>query len=165
MSWTEERVEALIALNAQGLSATQIAMQIGGGFSRNAVIGKIHRLGVVNHGRKQKAKTPRAPWRKPRSDTPKFKPTIVPVEPLPSEDTYVVPTAKRAGVEGLEQDQCRWPFGDPQHAEFHFCDRAKAPGFSYCEQHARRAFQAPQPKKKGSEIAPAPAVKVPENVE
>jgi GcrA cell cycle regulator len=49
MTWTEERIEVLTKLWAEGLSASQIAAELGGGASRNAVLGKAHRLGLVRH--------------------------------------------------------------------------------------------------------------------
>ena len=48
----------------------------------------------------------------------------------------------------LTECSCRWPIGDPQHEDFHFCNRNKVPGLPYCEFHARRAFQPPQPRRR-----------------
>src|SRR4051812_6375347 len=63
MTWTDERVELLAKLWSEGLSASQIAAELGGGVTRNAVIGKVHRLGLSGRGKAQAPATPRS--RKP----------------------------------------------------------------------------------------------------
>ena len=58
-------------------------------------------------------------------------------------------------IQTLAECHCRWPIGDPQHPDFHFCGKTKVAGLPYCEFHARRAFQPPQSRRR--EPAPAPA--------
>ncbi len=161
MSWNDERVELLKKLWAEGLSASQIAGRIGG-VTRNAVIGKVHRLGLSG-----RAPTSRSTTNRPRQRIstarrvarPRF---VVPAgnqalralyqpdaEPLvPSYEEIDVPLAERKSILELTESDCHWPIGDPQLAEFHFCNRKKVPGLPYCEDHARRAFQPPQPRRR-----------------
>jgi GcrA cell cycle regulator len=85
-------------------------------------------------------------------------PYVPPVEEL------VIPLAERKSIETLLECDCRWPIGDPQEAEFHFCAKKKVAGLPYCEFHARRAFQPPQPRRRDREyadptIVPATATK------
>jgi GcrA cell cycle regulator len=63
-----------------------------------------------------------------------------------------IPIAERKSLLDLVEASCRWPIGDPQHAEFHFCNRSKVSGLPYCEFHARRAFQPAQPRRRDRAI-------------
>jgi len=164
MSWNDERVELLKKLWAEGLSASQIAGRIGS-VTRNAVIGKVHRLGLSGRATTTRMKSHRPRTRpvpaKRAPVKPRFtnvgntalrglfqdaEPYVAPVEEL------VIPLAERRSIQTLEECSCRWPIGDPQDAEFHFCGKTKVPGLPYCEFHARRAFQPPQSRRGGGHI-------------
>lgn len=160
MGWNDERVELLKKLWTEGLSASQIAGRLGQ-VTRNAVIGKVHRLGLSGRATTSRMKShrprPRAAAAK-RLAKPRFaqvgntalralyqadtEPYVPPVEEL------VIPLAERKSIETLLECDCRWPIGDPQEAEFHFCGKKKVAGLPYCEFHARRAFQPPQPRRR-----------------
>lgn len=165
MAWTDERVELLKKLWAEGLSASQIASRLGG-VTRNAVIGKVHRLGLSGRATTTRMKThrPRArmatvkrtakPQRFANIGNPALRalyqpdaePYVSPVEELE------IPLAERKTIQTLVECSCRWPIGDPQHADFHFCGKTKVPGLPYCEFHARRAFQPPQPRRRERDV-------------
>lgn len=153
--WTDERVEQLIALNAKGISCSKIGDLIG--CSRNAVIGKIHRLGLQYFGMDRSSQARRISARiKPKRSKATDRPVPVkrvpnfafgnaapstPVEPYePIHEELVIPVDERKSLMDLEPNDCRWPIGDPQHADFHFCGREKLPGVSYCAHHAHKAF-------------------------
>ena len=70
----------------------------------------------------------------------------------PSIEELVIPVKERKSIQTLSECSCRWPIGDPQMADFHFCGKNKVPGLPYCEFHARRAFQPPQPRRREREI-------------
>jgi GcrA cell cycle regulator len=160
MAWTDERVELLKKLWSEGLSASQIAGRLGG-VTRNAVIGKVHRLGLSG-----RATTSRLNSSRPRSrisgSRRAAKPRFATVGNLalralyhPDAEPFVphfeeldIPVAERKTLQMLTECSCRWPIGDPQLPEFHFCNRNKVPGLPYCEFHARRAFQPPQPRRR-----------------
>jgi GcrA cell cycle regulator len=72
---------------------------------------------------------------------------------VPSVEELVIPLKERRTIQTLSECSCRWPIGDPQHADFHFCGKNKVTGLPYCEFHARRAFQPPQPRRREREIA------------
>lgn len=146
MFWTDERIEVLNKMWSKGFSASQIAARIGG-CTRSAVIGKVHRLKLAGDRAQMKKPQRTVPKKKPRSDTPHFRVRTSCPNPLPNEDPYIVPLAKRVGIEGVEQDQCRWPYGDPRAPVFHFCDRKKVIGLPYCEAHARRAVRPAKAKR------------------
>lgn len=172
MGWTDERVEQLKRLWAEGLSASQIAGRLGG-VTRNAVIGKVHRLGLSGRATTSRMKTHRARPRSPSGVTAKraqrtrfgtignpalralYQPDAEAYVP-PAEE-LAVPPEERKTLQMLTESSCRWPIGDPQSPEFHFCNRNKVPGLPYCEHHARRAFQPPQPRRRDREIG-EPAV-------
>jgi GcrA cell cycle regulator len=162
MSWTDERVESLKKLWQEGLSASQIASRIGS-VTRNAVIGKVHRLGLAG----------RATTSRMKSHRPRRAPTVAKQRPLkaprfgqagnsPLRDLYkgdadvyvpaieelVIPMNERKYIATLTDSCCRWPIGDPQNAEFHFCGKKKVNGLPYCDVHARRAFQPPQVRRR-----------------
>lgn len=177
MTWTDERVGLLTKLWADGLSASQIALQIGG-VSRNAVIGKVHRLGLSGRSTKSRMKShrPRAKSqrskRAPRSRfaaggntalralyNAEVSPYVEPAEELE------IPMAERKFIETLEANDCRWPIGDPQHAEFHFCGKSKVTGLPYCEFHARRAFQPPQARRRDNAAPALPVIAAPKKTE
>ncbi|WP_367716200.1 GcrA family cell cycle regulator [Nitratireductor sp. GISD-1A_MAKvit] len=162
MNWTDERVETLKKLWAEGLSASQIAAQLGG-VSRNAVIGKVHRLKLSSRGRatstrtRQKKAAPAAPssttTRRPRTT----RPTTVSVgatalqaqfDEEPVAQTYmrpvenvVVPISRKLELVQLTETTCKWPNGDPLSEDFSFCGNETGENGPYCGYHSRLAYQ------------------------
>ena len=168
MGWTDERVEQLKRLWSEGLSASQIAGRLGG-VTRNAVIGKVHRLGLSGRATTSRMKSHRARPRAQASAVAKrpaaksrFNSIGNPVvralyQPdadhyAPPAEELVIPPEERKTLAMLTESNCRWPIGDPQDADFHFCNRNKVPGLPYCEVHARRAFQPPQPRRRERDL-------------
>jgi GcrA cell cycle regulator len=154
--WTLDREDLLKKLHGEGLSASQIATRItatGFDVTRNAVIGKANRMGLTGGDKPRRStRSPRKP--KPRAQRPphygdlrKSAKLFLTAEPFTPGPELIIPEAERRGIDGLTEDQCRWPIGDPQHADFHFCNGAKVSGLSYCEHHARRAYTPPQVRK------------------
>jgi len=139
--WTPERVEMLQELLPTGLSSAEIARKLGGGLSRNAVIGKRNRLGLSAPGRasapKRAAATKVAKPARPRMSVAK------PLRPEPPHG------AGLATVMTLTLSMCRWPIGDPSSPSFTFCGQRAERG-SYCAGHAARAFVAPTSKAKAA---------------
>jgi GcrA cell cycle regulator len=168
MSWTDDRVDLLKKLWSEGLSASQIAGRLGG-VTRNAVIGKVHRLGLSGRATTSRMKSPRRPRatvrRQPR---PAYRQLGNPAlrnlyqgdaEPfVPAAEELDIPIEDRRTLQDLTESDCRWPIGDPQHDDFHFCNRHKVPGLPYCEFHAKRAFQPPQARRKDRAGQKAPPV-------
>lgn len=152
-AWTEERVALASDLWLKGLTAGQIAEQLGGGLTRSAVMGKVARLGltrsdeVVRLNRKvatarQLAGRGVTSPKPARIRAPREFRQRLPEAPLPPEQPHdgdVVP------LEAADAHHCRWPIGTPGEATFGFCGRDKARG-SYCAAHARIAYQ-PAPAK------------------
>lgn len=142
-NWTDERVEALKKLWQEGLTASQIAKQLGA-CSRNAVIGKAHRLGLSN---RPKVSAPRAlrPAREPQAAMPR-RPLAPPRSVIRPEATPTVSALKEAPglatVLTLGVHMCKWPIGDPGHEGFTFCGHRSRSG-PYCVEHARVAFASP----------------------
>lgn len=167
MAWNDERVELLKKLWSEGLSASQIAGRLGA-VSRNAVIGKVHRLGLSGRATTSRMKSHRpraraaAAKRMARSrfatiGNPALRALYHEAEPfVPAAEELVIPLAERKSIQTLTECSCRWPIGDPQLADFHFCGKTKVPGLPYCEFHARRAFQPPQPRRRSERELPAP---------
>lgn len=161
MSWTDERVELLKKLWSEGLSASQIAGRLGS-VTRNAVIGKVHRLGLSGRATTSRMKSHRPRARlasaKRVAQKPRFAQVGNPavralyqgdVEPyVPPAEELVIPLAERKTIQTLTECSCRWPIGDPQTSEFHFCGKTKVPALPYCEFHARRAFQPAVPRRR-----------------
>ena len=157
--WTEDRVGALKKLWLEGQSASQIAKQLGGGVTRNAVIGKVHRLGLS--GRAAPSQPARATFRpsRPRPAQPTQAPSaprrIEAVQPRPAAAPSVpAPMPDLPGtatVMTLGAHMCKWPIGDPSSNEFSFCGR-RASESVYCVEHARVAYQ-PQVKRGATDLA------------
>lgn len=161
MNWTDERVELLKKLWAEGLSASQIATQLGG-VSRNAVIGKVHRLKLSARGRTSSA-TPRAK-KAPTTTTTVLKPVSRPVRPVAASvgatalaiqfdaqpvvrqmvrtsDNVVVPISRNLTLIQLTERTCKWPNGDPLSEEFSFCGNEAGETGPYCGYHSKLAYQ------------------------
>lgn len=131
-TWSDDRVTALKVLWQSGASASQIARQLGG-VTRNAVIGKVHRLGLSGRA------TPSRPGRAPRISSPRAaRPARSPPPPRPQVRQTVPVVLEGPGLvaemSGLRAHMCKWPIGDPKAADFSFCGRA-ADG-PYCPTHA-----------------------------
>ena len=152
MSWTDERVERLGKLWMEGRSASQIATELGNGVSRNAVIGKIHRLGLSGRPAVAVEADPERAKPKPISKVVQRIPMPVevapPVQPKPYQmsqpipiSDVVIPFSDRVTIMELRETMCRWPLGDPTSSEFRFCGCRTAGSIPYCSAHARVAFQ------------------------
>jgi GcrA cell cycle regulator len=148
MSWTDERVELLKKLWSDGLSASQIAAELGG-ITRNAVIGKVHRLGLSGRAKSPSSAAPRP--RKARSSGHMLRvsrPAIrgntalaydYDLEPEP--ELLEIPIEQRKTLLQLNEHTCRWPIGDPGGSDFFFCGGDTANELPYCAYHCRVAYQ------------------------
>ncbi len=170
MNWTDERVELLRKLWSEGLSASQIAAQIGG-VSRNAVIGKVHRLKLSGRG-KQTAAQPRA--KKPVQATQATRPSgsgrtssvggasrvsshthavgatalkvdyevqAIAARVLDFAPSLTPPVSKALKLVELSEHTCKWPIGDPLAVDFNFCGNESGDAGPYCQFHAKMAYQ------------------------
>jgi GcrA cell cycle regulator len=138
-AWTDDRVQTLTRLWLEGQSASQIARALAGGVTRNAVIGKVHRLGLSGRA---KPSTPGA--RPPRAARLRRPPRAVASTPR---RTILAPPAAppevgTATIRTVRRGQCRWPYGDPQADRFSLCGAAAVRG-AYCAAHAALAYRAP----------------------
>lgn len=163
--WTEDRVSALKKLWLEGQSASQIAKALGGGVTRNAVIGKVHRLGLSGRAAPSQptrttfrptrprpaAAAPKAPAAPRRIEAAQPRPatTPQPPQPLPPREPDLPGTAT---VMTLGAHMCKWPIGDPTSADFSFCGRRASEGV-YCVEHAKVAYQPQVKKNSASELA------------
>ena len=153
LGWTDERVETLKKLWQDGLSASQIAKQLGG-VTRNAVIGKVHRLGLS--GRAAPSKPARPVFKAPRPQRPVAQPaaprrmaeyTPMVAVPQPPPVRYIDEAPGSATVLTLGAHMCKWPIGDPSSDGFTFCGRRQSDG-PYCVEPARVAYQPAQATKR-----------------
>ncbi len=147
MAWTEDRVEILTKLWAEGLSASQIAKQLGG-VTRNAVIGKVHRLGLSGRAKPSRpaavrgTKPVKAKTRivsPPR--TPKVAAVVEEAPPPPPVEAKPLPNGEYATILTIRDHMCKWPIGDPTASDFRFCGRRIKAGEPYCESHCSVAYQ------------------------
>ncbi|WP_439545620.1 GcrA family cell cycle regulator [Sandarakinorhabdus sp.] len=167
MAWTDERIAKLKHGWESGMTATQIAELLGEGVTRNAVIGKAHRLGLESRPSPVKAAaeaapaaaaaTPARPVPAPppapaaSSPAPAAAPVQAVATPAPASPTAnpAPRTAKaksgkqaRTTLLDLNEKVCKWPIGHPDDADFHFCGKPTQPGFPYCNEHCLIAYQA-----------------------
>jgi GcrA cell cycle regulator len=145
-------VELLKKLWADGLSASQIAAELGG-ITRNAVIGKVHRLGLSGRAKSPSSAMPRQ--RKPRTtghimrvprsamrgNTALAALHEYDLEPEPELIENIIPLGQRCSLLDLNDEKCRWPIGDPGLPEFFFCGGKPVDGLPYCGYHSRVAYQ------------------------
>ena len=147
MSWTEEKVEKLKELWGKGNTASQIA-EIIGGITRNAVIGKAHRLNLsakiktrsTNVNQKSKSYQANIKIKSIKGRRGKFKSLII-------EKDFEPENPKQ--LEELDDSSCKWPIGHPNEKSFYFCGRTSLKDFSYCKLHLLYAYQ-PKGKKEDS---------------
>jgi GcrA cell cycle regulator len=152
LTWSDDRVEQLKKLWEAGLSASQIAAELGN-VTRNAVIGKVHRLGLSGRAKSPSSAAPRQ--RKPRpaqqmmrvarpvtrGNTALAHAFEVELEPDPVAFDNVVPMSQRLSLLELSEATCHWPVGDPSSPDFFFCGGKSLAGLPYCAQHSRIAYQ------------------------
>lgn len=179
MAWTQEREDLLRKLWLQGLSASQIAYVMAG-ITRNAVIGKAHRMGLP----KRSPATSHRP--KPRIQRGKPSLALVGSKPAARDNASDVQYRKRYDLElersafeiehsdvsaedrmtlmTLTSRSCKWPIGDPADPDFHFCSRDADNGRSYCDFHHRLAYQGVRRRRPAAAAeqrieAPLPAIR------
>ena len=152
MSWTDERVELLKKLWSDGLSASQIAAELGG-ITRNAVIGKVHRLGLSGRAKSTSSAAPRPrKARAPshmmrigrasiRGNTALAHAYEVEAEAEPELIDNIIPIGQRRTILELNEQTCHWPVGDPGSSDFFFCGGNTVAGLPYCAYHSRVAYQ------------------------
>ena len=159
MNWTDERVELLKKLWSEGLSASQIAAQLGG-VSRNAVIGKVHRLKLSARGRASSAQ-PRAKKTASANGTKQatrptrtvtatigatalaaeFETEVVARQVLRPAEDVVIPISRKLKLTELTERTCKWPNGDPLSEDFNFCGNEAGESGPYCGYHSKLAYQ------------------------
>ena len=139
MSWNEEKVEKLKKLWGKGSTASQIAEKIGG-ISRNAVIGKAHRLNLSSKIKTRNASSSQSfdnsleenSSKQRRGRKSKFQSLII-------EKDFEPENPKK--LEELDESSCKWPVGHPEEESFYFCGRSSLKDFSYCKLHLLYAYQ------------------------
>ncbi len=148
-AWTDARVESLKTMWQEGFSASQIATRLGH-VTRNAVIGKVHRLKLTLRAPERQ----RFPGKRPRTRTkrrtfryqgnPAVR-ALFDAEPFAPQSEPNIPPALRKALVDLEPNDCRYPIGDPKDKDFGFCGCTRMSGVPYCEGHARVAFRKETP--------------------
>ena len=139
MSWNEEKVEKLKELWGKGSTASQIA-EIIGGISRNAVIGKAHRLNLSSKIKTRNVSSSQNFDNSSEENSPKqrrgrkskFQSLII-------EKDFEPENPKK--LEELDESSCKWPIGHPEEESFYFCGRSSLKDFSYCKLHLLYAYQ------------------------
>lgn len=157
--WTEERVELLKKLWSDGLACSEIAAELGG-TTRNAVIGKVHRLGLSGRAKNLSGLAPRP--RKPRAQNRRrvlrsmlgvgfAAAAQFEADAEPEAELLEVPVEQRKTLLQINDKHCHWPVGDPASGNFYFCGGEAVEGklgggcqsslIPYCEYHCRVAYQ------------------------
>lgn len=154
-AWTNERIDELKILWAEGLSGTEIADKFGGVMTRNAVIGKVHRLGLAgrndrkkgppvgSHQRYHRRRATREEMQVRRLKTgthqaPRIEVDTFQIYSHPDDD--LIPFGQRCTLLELTPFNCHWPVGDPKSDNFFFCGGATETG-PYCAYHHRVGYQ------------------------
>lgn len=135
MAWTDERVDKLRELWDKGLSASQIAKELAEGVTRNAVIGKAHRLNLASRPSPVKSD----PAKRAAAAAKKKIEKKAPVK--------VTQTTGKVTILDLTESMCKWPIGHPGEENFHFCGKMSQPNFPYCANHCVEAYQVQQPRR------------------
>jgi GcrA cell cycle regulator len=162
MSWTDDRIDLLKAHWEAGMTASQIAEALGQGVSRNAVIGKAHRLGL--EARPSPVKVTEAVSAVVHAAAAAAEGAIEAVAPAApaaakapaKRSARSAPPAKpaRTTLLDLSEKVCKWPIGHPGETDFHFCGKAAQVSFPYCSEHCAIAYQAQLPRRDRSRPPP-----------
>ena len=198
--WDSSMLKKLKSLVGKGLSTAEMGKKLG--MSKNAVVGKLNRLGWNAKAVEPVAKKTKAPAKKTEISksgskrvlksivskislkkstnkkttkaTPVAKKTtvkanvekkvVVKTKEAPVKEKPVIKTASKKTkkdldlhelliqhalqMANLKPNQCRWPIGDPDSDNFHFCGETVFAGKPYCYEHCRQAYQFTPPKKK-----------------
>jgi GcrA cell cycle regulator len=157
MDWTPEQISDLTRLWGEGLTTAEIGKRLG--ISKNAVVGKAHRLhlparpspikrtgprpAVYRPATPRQPSAPRAPQapREPRAPSQSAQTSAAALRALANQ-----PSAKRLPMMALSASTCRWPIGDPGDNEFHFCGERSLDGKPYCSAHASIAYVKMKPR-------------------
>ena len=139
MSWNDEKVTKLKELWGKGSTASQIA-EIIGGISRNAVIGKAHRLNLSSKIKTRNASSSQkfgndsegSNSKQKQGKKSNFKSLLI-------EKDFEPENPKK--LEELDESSCKWPVGHPEEQSFYFCGRSSLKDFSYCKLHLLYAYQ------------------------
>jgi GcrA cell cycle regulator len=152
MAWTDERIETLRKGWEGGKTASMIAEELGEGVSRNAVIGKAHRLGL--QARPSPVKSDDSPADGAVTSAVVAKP--VAPKPAPRRVVRAVAAVKpsKTTLLDLSEKVCKWPIGHPGEVDFHFCGKDSKASFPYCEEHCLVAYQAQLPRRDRSRPPP-----------
>ncbi len=125
LQWTEDRLKKLEKLWEEGLSISQIGKELG--VSRNAIAGKVHRMGL------SKRQSPIATKASPKKEAAS-KPKVEVVEP------ENLPLKLALRNINWSRSRCSWPSGDPKTVAFSFCGEEVVPGKPYCNDHCFDAY-------------------------
>jgi GcrA cell cycle regulator len=146
--WTDERVEQLKKLWEEGLSASQISGEMNGIVTRNAVIGKVHRLGLKSRIKPvaslaaQKIAKPLDKSTFPLQAKTPSQELVSELSEITNYPDNVIPFEQRVALLELRETTCRWPVGDPQRQDFYFCGGRASSGTPYCAVHGKMAYQS-----------------------
>ena len=143
MSWSEEREAKLRELWEKGHTASQIA-EILGGTTRNAVIGKAHRLKLAARATSKKPEKQKQQFANDQNKQQGYTSRKERFKSLLLDKNFEAENPKK--LEELGDKNCRWPIGHPDEENFYFCGRSPIEGFSYCKLHVLYAFQPKNPK-------------------
>jgi GcrA cell cycle regulator len=139
MSWTEIKVSKLKELWGKGSTASQIA-EIIGGISRNAVIGKAHRLNLSSKIKTRHSSSSQSFDNNSEENNSKQRPgRKSKFKSLLIEKDFEPENPKK--LEELDENSCKWPVGHPEEKSFYFCGRSSLKDFSYCKLHLLYAYQ------------------------
>lgn len=147
LMWPQEDTDRAVSMWKAGHSASVIGETVGK--SRNAVIGKMHRLGLKNSDRTVTTRVP-----KKRVQKPKLKAAFVPAADDPSliKDPdrvhpfdAAIPMRQRKQTWELTSKTCRFPVGVPGASDFFHCGGKVLDGYVYCEDHAARCLVPVEP--------------------
>ena len=146
MNWNEEKVAKLKELWGKGNTASQIA-EIIGGLSRNAVIGKAHRLNLSAKIKTRSSSSGQNFKNDKEGNEPKQKQgRKSKFQSLIIEKDFEPENPKK--LEELDEGSCKWPVGHPEEKSFYFCGRSSLKDFSYCKLHLLYAYQDSRSKGK-----------------
>ena len=143
MSWTEEKVNKLKEMWGKGQTASQIA-EIIGGVSRNAVIGKAHRLNLSSKIKTKSSNVNKKNYSNHNNTQIQFKGKRSKFKSLLLDKNFEA--AKNLTLEELTEDTCKYMEGNPNEKDASFCGRKNVEKFSYCPLHLMVVFQ-PKGKK------------------
>ena len=140
MAWSAEEKDKLKEYWAEGYSATQVAHLIPNK-TRNSILGVVFREGLTKNGTVKMKQAPRLKISSREIKAP------TPLKEEVEKNPVLADSGNPFTLKDLPSSGCKWPIGDPEQKDFHFCGHSRRVDGPYCDTHAKAGYQPAPPRR------------------